>query len=112
MNPFPVKEDMVIWFATSRTSRKVTEIRRHPKVSVYFADHSNAKGYVTVRGKATVFDDKDLLIKMKREYWESIPQWQDIFVLIKITPEVMDVINYAHGIGGDPKTSRAPTVTF
>jgi general stress protein 26 len=36
MNPFPVKEDLVIWFATSRESRKVGELRNNPKVAVYF----------------------------------------------------------------------------
>ena len=112
MNPFPVEDEMVIWFATGRTSRKVTEIKNNPKVSVYFADHSSAKGYVAINGTAEILDDKELLVKMKRAYWEGIPNWQDIFVLIKITPVTIDVINYAHGISGDPKTSRSPTIIF
>ena len=29
MNPFPVKDDFVIWFATARTSRKVREIKNN-----------------------------------------------------------------------------------
>ena len=112
MNPFPLEDEMVIWFATSRISRKVAEIKNNPKVSVYFADHSSAKGYVAINGTAVILDDKQLLTKMKRAYWEGIPNWQDIFVLIKVTPATMDVINYAHGISGDPKTSRAPTIIF
>lgn len=112
MNPFPLKEDMVIWFATGRKSRKVKDMRQNPNVSVYFADHKNASGYVTINGKAEVIDDKELLVKMKRDYWESIPNWQDIFVLVKITPVTMDVTNYARGVSGDPETSRAPRVTF
>ena len=110
MNPFPLKDDMVIWFATGRKSRKVKDMRRNPNVCVYFADHKNASGYVTINGKAEVIDDKELLVKMKRDYWESIPNWQDIFVLIKITPVTMDVTNYARGVAGDPETSRAPRV--
>jgi general stress protein 26 len=69
MNPFPVKDDFVIWFATSRTSRKVRELKDNPKVCVYFADHINAKGYVNINGSASVIDNKQLLIKMKRDYW-------------------------------------------
>ncbi len=103
---------MVIWFATGRKSRKVKDMRHNPNVCVYFADHKNASGYVTINGKAEVIDDKELLVKMKRDYWESIPNWQDIFVLIKITPVTMDVTNYARGVAGDPETSRAPRVTF
>lgn len=112
MNPFPVKDDLVIWFATGRKSRKVGELKNNPKVCIYFADHKNASGYVSIDGTAEVIDDKELLIKMKRDYWQSIPNWQDIFVLVKITPVTMDVTNYSHGIAGDPETSRAPRLTF
>jgi general stress protein 26 len=112
MNPFPVGDDLVIWFATSRSSRKVGELKANPKVAVYFADHITAKGYVDISGKAEVIDDKELLIKMKREYWEGIPNWQDIFVLIKIVPERLEVINYKHGLNNDPKTLRAPLFDF
>ena len=112
MNPFPVKDDMIIWFATSRSSRKVGEIKANPKVAVYFADHNTAKGYVNISGKAEVIDDKELLQKMKRDYWNGIPNWQDIFVLIKIVPEKMEVINYKHGLNNDPQTFKAPSVDF
>lgn len=112
MNPFPVKDDMVIWFATSRSSRKVGEIKVNPKVAVYFADHNTAKGYVNISGKAEVIDDKELLQIMKRNYWNDIPNWQDIFVLIKIVPEKMEVINYKHGLNNDPQTFKALSVDF
>jgi general stress protein 26 len=112
MNPFPLGDEMLIWFATSRKSRKVAEIKNNPKVSVYYADHNHAKGYVTITGKAVIIDDKELLKKMKRDYWESIPDWENIFVLIKIIPVKMDVINYQRGINGADETSRSPSVEF
>ncbi len=112
MNPFPVKDDLVIWFATSRDSKKVKEMKENPKVAVYFAKHSTAIGYVNISGKAEVIDDKELLMKMKRDYWESIPNWQDVFVLIKIVPESLEVINYKYGLNNDPKTSKAPAINF
>jgi general stress protein 26 len=112
MNPFPVKDDFVIWFATSRSSEKVSEIRNNSAVNVYFADHSKAIGYVSISGKAEVIDDKELLVKMKREYWEGIPNWKDIFVLIKVTPVAMEVINYKYRINNNPQTFKAPEVKF
>lgn len=112
MNPFPVKEDFIIWFATSRTSEKVKEIRNNPNVNVYFADHVKAIGYVSIAGKAEVIDDKELLVKMKRDYWEGISNWKDIFVLIKIKPVAMEVIDYKHGINNDPHSSKAPSIQF
>lgn len=112
MNPFPVEDDFVIWFATARDSRKVKELKVNPKVAVYFADHISASGYVNISGKAEVIDDKELLIRKKRDYWEGIPNWQDIFVLIKIVPERLEVINYKHGVNNDPKTFKAPAIEF
>lgn len=112
MNPFPVKDDFVIWFATSRTSRKVREINDDPRVCVYFADHIFAKGYVNINGSASVIDDRELLIKMKREYWNGIPGWQDKFVLIKIIPKSIEIINYKHRLNNDPETFKAPTILF
>lgn len=112
MNPFPAGDDFITWFATSRTSRKVREIRNNPKVCVYFADHINAKGYVNIAGTAEVIDDRELLIKMKRDYWNGIPGWQDIFVLIKVVPKTVEVINYKHGLNNDPNTFKAPWIVF
>jgi general stress protein 26 len=112
MNPFPLGNEIVIWFATNRKSRKVDEIKNNPKVCVYYADHNKAKGYVSINGTAEIIDNKELLIKMKRAYWEGIPDWQNKFVLIKITPKTMDVINYERGISGDSETSRSPVVEF
>lgn len=112
MNPFPVNDDFVVWFATSRSSRKVREIKNNPKVSVYFADHLSAKGYVNICGSASVLDDKDLLVKMKRDYWNGIQGWQEKFVLIKIIPNSIEIINYKHGLNNDPDTFKAPMITF
>jgi general stress protein 26 len=112
MNPFPANDEFITWFATSRTSRKVREIKNNPRVCVYWADHVSAKGYVSITGKAEVIDDKELLTKMKRDYWNGIPNWQDIFVLIKIVPVTLDVINYKHGLNNDPNTFRAPSMAF
>ncbi len=112
MNPFPANEELITWFATSRTSRKVREIRNNPRVCVYFADHVAAKGYVNITGTAQVIDNKDLLLKMKREYWNGIPDWQNKFVLIKIIPKTLEVINYKHGLNNNPDTFMAPHMVF
>jgi general stress protein 26 len=112
MNPFPANDQLITWFATSRTSRKVKEIRNNPKVCVYWANHISAKGYVNITGTAEVIDDKELLLKMKRDYWNGIPDWQNKFVLIKIVPKTLEVINYKHGLNNDPDTFRAPSIIF
>lgn len=112
MNPFPLNDELIIWFGTSRTSRKAREIISNPKVSVYYADHISAKGYVNITGIAEIIDDKELLFKMKRDYWKNIPNWQNNFILIKIIPKTLEVINYKHGLNNDPNTFRAPSIAF
>lgn len=112
MNPFPMKDSIEIWFATSRDSRKIQELKNNPNVCVYWADHVNSTGYVNITGTAEVIDDRELLIKKKREYWEGIKNWQEMFVLIHIIPKQIEIINYKHNLNNDPKTFRAPTINF
>lgn len=113
MNPYPVEDDMIIWMATNRLSDKAKEIRNNPNVCVYFADHKNASGYVALNGKAEVIDDKDLLVKKKREYWEQVvPDWENVLVLIKIVPLKIEVVNYKYKLYGNPVTWKAPSIEF
>lgn len=112
MNPFPANDDLTTWFATARNSRKVRELRKNSNVCVYYSNHNAAKGYVTITGIAQVIDDKDLLKQMKRDYWSSIPNWEENFVLIKIIPKTVEVINYKHRLNNDPVTLRAPTISM
>ena len=59
-----------------------------------------------------VIDDKELLLKMKRDYWQGIPGWENKFVLIKVIPKTLEVINYRHGLNNNPDTFRAPSVSL
>ncbi len=110
MNPFPPDEEMVVWMATNTRSRKVEEIRKDPRVSLYYADHANAIGYVAITGRAVLVDDMKEVLKRKRAYWDqAFPGLKNI-VLIKVIPERIDVINYKHGMTGDPATWRSPSI--
>ena len=112
MNPFPPEEDMTVWFATNDRSRKVAEIRANPRVTLYYADHQKASGYVTISGRAELVADRDEILKRKRAYWDqSFPGLKNL-VLIKVVPEKLDVLDYKGKIEVDPKTWRTPTVEF
>ncbi len=110
MNPFPPEDDMTVWMATNSRSRKAAEIRNNPRVSLYYADHSRATGYVSITGKAYLVDDMQEKLKRKREYWkQAFPDWQYL-VLIKVVPEKIEVVNYRCGFTGEEPTWKAPTV--
>jgi len=110
MNPFPPDEGMVVWMATNTRSRKVEEIRKDPRVSLYYADHANAIGYVALTGKAVLVDDMKEVLKRKRAYWDSAFPGLKNIVLIKVIPERIDVINYKQKLAGDPATWRTASI--
>lgn len=110
MNPFPPDEGMVVWMATNTRSRKVEQIKKDARVSLYYADHAKAIGYVQVTGKAVLVEDMQEVLKRKRAYWDgAFPGLKNI-VLIKVIPERIDVINYKAGLAGDPVTWRTTSL--
>src|SRR5512134_2116246 len=110
MNPFPPEEDMTVWFATNTRSRKVREMRRDPRVALYYSDHAKAIGYVQITGHAVLVDDREEILKRKRAYWDqAFPGLQNL-VLVKVVPERLDVLNYKAGVQADPETWRTPSV--
>jgi len=112
MNPFPPEEDMSVWMATNSHTRKYEEIKKNPKVTLYYANHSTAEGYVTITGKAVLVDDMAEKQKRKREYWDSaFPDWKYL-ILIKVIPGKMEVINYKRKMLNETVTWRAPFVEF
>lgn len=112
MNPFPPEEDMTVWMATNTKTRKYEEIKKNPSVTLYYANHASAEGYVTITGKAFLVNDYNEKLKRKRDYWEqSFPDWKYL-VLIKIVPEKIEVINYKRKMFNEPKDWAVPSVDF
>ncbi len=112
MNPFPPEEDMSVWMATNSRSRKVAEIREHPRVCLYYADHKNATGSVAISGKAILVTDTVEISKRKRAYWDQAFPEKQYLVLIKVIPDRIEVLNYRRGYVNDPVTWQEPFVEF
>lgn len=112
MNPFPPEEDMTVWIATNTGSRKAAEIRRDPRVTLYYSDHAKAIGYVAMTGRATLVDDMKEILKRRRAYWDDAFPGLKNLVLIKVVPARIDVVNYKAGALNDPKTWRSPSIVF
>jgi general stress protein 26 len=112
MNPFPPEVDMTVWIATNSRCRKVWEIQANPRVSLYYADHQEASGYVTLTGRAVLVDEMSEKLKRKRDYWEdAFPDWQYL-ILIKVIPEKLEVLNYKRGFLNDTVTWQTPVIEF
>lgn len=110
MNPFPPEDDMTVWFATNTRSRKVREMRRDPRVTLYYADHAKATGYVALSGRAVLTEDMQEILKRKRAYWDQAFPGLKNLVLVKVVPERLDVLNYKAGTQADSETWRTPSI--
>ena len=112
MSPFLPESDFTVWFGTNPKSRKVNQIKNNPRVTLYYVD-SDVSGYVVIHGIAQLVDDLKEKEKRWKDEWEAFyPNRQEGYLLIKVSPESMEVISYTRGIVGDPTTWQPPVVLF
>jgi len=112
MDAFAPDEKMVVWFGTNPLSRKVTEIRRHPRVTLYYFDREN-QAYVSVQGIARLVNDAGEKARHWKDDWKAFyPDRDKNYLLIEVRPLKLEVVNTKKGIVGDSRTWRPPTVIF
>jgi len=112
MDPFWPGEDMVIWFGTNPSSRKVKHIRHDSRVVLYYFD-SEAPGYVSITGSARLVNDaKEKNLRWKKEWQPFYPDRDSSYLLIAVEPEKLEVVNEKYNITGDLKTWKPPTLKF
>ena len=112
MDPFLPESDFTVWFGTNPKSRKVDQIKKDPRVTLYYLA-SDGSGYVMIHGIAQIVNNQKEKEKRWKVEWESFyPNKPEDFILVKVSPEWMEVISYAHGVVGDPITWETPRVIF
>lgn len=112
MDPFPPEDNMLVWLGTNVHSRKVGEIRSDSRVSLYY-EAPNGTGYVVMQGRASIINDPENLVKYWKEEWDSFyPDKDDTYVLIKVVPERLEIVDYRRGIFSSSKTWEVPHVAF
>jgi general stress protein 26 len=112
MDPFEPELDFTVWLATNPNSRKAQQIKRNPKATLYYVDNDE-NGYVALHGTAVLVDDQKEKDKRWKEEWKAFyANRTDQYLLIKVIPDYLEVINYKRGISGDPKTWQPVRVDF
>jgi len=110
MDSFLPEEDFTVWFGTNPKSRKVDQIKKDNRVTLYYVDHDGS-GYVMIHGKAHIINDQAEKEKHWKVEWEAFyPNKQEAFVLIKVDPEWMEVISNTRGIIGNKDTWEPPKI--
>ncbi len=112
MDPFMPDENWVIRMGTGSMSRKVKDIKKDPRVTLYY-DHPSKAGYVVVYGTAKLVDDPGLKTKWFKEEWGRFyTDREKEYILIQVTPKKIEVLDYTKGVMGDETTWVPPSVTF
>ncbi len=112
MDPFLPESDFTVWFGTNSKSRKVAQIKKDPRVTLYYLEKDRS-GYVMLHGMAELVNNPEEKEKRWKDEWTDFyPNKSDDYLLIKVSPEWMEVISYKHGIQGDPVTWEPPRITF
>lgn len=112
LDPFPPDENMVVWLGTNPRSRKVAAIRRNPRVTLYYFDRE-AQAYVTVYGIARLVNEPAAKLKWWKDDWKAFyPNRTKDYLLIRVTPQKLEVVNVKKNIVGDPHNWIPPSVSF
>ncbi len=112
VDPFSPDENMVVWLGTNPRTRKVNEIRRNPRVTLYYFDREQ-EAYVTISGIARLVNDpKEKAKRWKDEWKDFYPDRATDYLLIVVEPEKLELVSIAKGIIGDPRTWKPPAVNF
>jgi general stress protein 26 len=111
VDPFAPDDGFVVWIGTNRRTRKVGEVRRDPRVTLYYFDEVSA-AYVTIRGSARVVTDSAETARRWKPEWEAFYPDRADYVLIAVTPQRLEVVSEERSIVGDPETWTPPAVVF
>lgn len=110
MDPFAPGEDLSVWFGTNANSRKVEQIKNNPRVTLYYLDKDES-GYVMVHGKAKLVNSEEEKNKHWKTKWEAFYlKNRENYLLIKVTPDWIEVSSAPRGLHGDAKTWQPATV--
>ena len=105
---------MTVWIMTRESTRKVEQIRRNPKVTLYFNDDEKVS-YLSIMGTATVLTDPtDPQLKQfidiegyKEFFWPEFPKG---FVMIRVKPRWLEFMG--NGIKNHMQHWRPQAVEF
>ena len=112
MDAFAPDENMSVWFGTNPLSRKVREIRRNPRVTLYYFDREN-QAYVTLHGLARLVNDPQEKLRHWKDDWKAFyPDRPKGYLLIEVRPLRLEVVNVKTGIVGKSRAWAPPSITF
>lgn len=114
MDAFAPENDMTVWMATNRLTRKVGEIKKDPRVTLTYYDTARMS-YVTLLGTAALVTDPKQKSARWKEDWAELYKDRnrgDDYLLIRVRPIRLEISSIAHGLVNDPKTWAPIAIDF
>jgi PPOX class probable F420-dependent enzyme len=114
VDAFVPDADMTVWIATNPVTRKVAEVKKDPRVTLYWYEPAGP-GYVTLQGRAAVVDDPAEKSRRWKEDWAAFYKDKnrgDDYVLLRVTPVRLEIVSYPDGLLNDPSSWRPLAVEF
>jgi general stress protein 26 len=110
-DPSDPQKYMTLWVQTREGTRKVQQIRRNPRVSLYFSDDAKMS-YLSIMGVAKVYTDPTnphVQPRIMKE-WISYfwPEYPKDFAMIEVRPTWIEYMG--PGIGNHPQHWRPQAV--
>ena len=113
VEPGQPRSGFTVWVMTRLTTRKVEQIRAHPRVTLYFSD-DDQDSYASIMGVAIVHTDAEHPDAKRRYEKEDIQAyWPDFprdFVMLEVRPQWLEFIGPA--VENDERTWRPQAVIF
>ena len=112
MDPFPPEADLSVWLATNPGTRKVAQMRRDERVTLYYFDREGG-GYVTLVGTVRLVSDPAEKARLWKPEWSafySAANRGDDYLLIEFRPDRLEIVSLAHGIASDPQAWKPEIV--
>ena len=112
MDAFAPDDNLIVWFGTNPLSRKVSEIRRNPRVTLYYFDRES-QAYVAIQGVARLVNDPKEKARHWKDDWKAFyPDRDKSYLLIEVRPLRLEVVNTKTGIVGTSRDWQPPSVIF
>lgn len=112
VDPFVPEEDLTVWVATNSVTRKVAELRKDPRVTLFYFEPQSLS-YVTLLGTAELVQDPAEKAKHWKEEWAPFYKDEnrgDDYLLIRVRPRRLEIVSYAHGLFNNPETWAPPAL--
>lgn len=107
---FDPDSNLVVWIGTNSRSRKVQQIKQNTDVTLFYFDVTTFT-YVNIQGKAQLINDPPEKLTHWKEEWKPFyPDIKEDYLLIKVTPQLLELLSPENGFSGDKLTWKTPSI--